>query len=349
MSKIIFLFAVLLLYTSFLFPQAAVDIPLILDDGISSGKTVYFGLDPTATDCLDPLLGESDLPPFPPPGIFEARFDLTSYCGSPISSYKDYRNAPAFPYTGTKQSRLIWQFAYLGAPLVVHYDLPDYVTIQFGNGPILSDSGVYIITDPITSAPLNIVYTNALPVELISFTGIQEGSVVILNWTTASETNNKGFELHRKILDWEVISFIEGHGTTTEKQSYSYTDDLSSNEVSGLVFYRLKQIDFDGTAAYSDEIEIDLYSSPDNFYLSQNYPNPFNPSTTISYSIPEYSNVSLKVFDILGNEIETLVNEEKPGGQYEAKWNAEGLTGGVYFYQFRAGSYSETKKMLLIK
>ncbi len=189
-----------------------------------------------------------------------------------------------------------------------------------------------------------------VPVELTSFTGsvLQDGKHIHLEWITETETNNKGFSIERRsdIEDWQTIAFVEGKGTTTARHIYNYTDNFITRTS---VFYRLKQIDYDGSFEYSNEIEVKPGTSPGSFFLNQNYPNPFNPSTMISYSIPEYSNVTLKVFDILGNEIETLINEEKPAGQYELKWNAEEQTGGVYFYQLRAGSYSETKKMILMR
>ena len=102
-----------------------------------------------------------------------------------------------------------------------------------------------------------------------------------------------------------------------------------------------------GGVSYIEEKQI--YEIPTEFLLSQNYPNPFNPSTKIKYSITQTSQVQIKVFDVLGNEIETLVNEEKPTGTYELTWNAASLPSGVYFYQLKAGNFIETKKMLLLK
>jgi photosystem II stability/assembly factor-like uncharacterized protein len=199
-----------------------------------------------------------------------------------------------------------------------------------------------------------------IPVELTSFTYNLSGSKVTLNWETASEINNRGFEVERsqkssrqrrdKIQnEWESIGFVEGKGTTTEKQTYSFTDDLRNLNISDKIYYRLKQIDFDGTFEYSNELEVDYSQVPDNYSLSQNYPNPFNPTTTIKFSLPEPSLVSIKVYNVIGKEVMILIDEFKPKGNYEIEMNGFELTSGVYFYKMTAGNYTDTKRMLLIK
>ena len=192
-----------------------------------------------------------------------------------------------------------------------------------------------------------IIYGVNIPVELTSFTASLSGDKVILNWYTATETNNLGFEVERSedFISFNKIGFVPGFGTTTEPRSYSYTDQPIN---CGKFYYRLKQVDYDGSFEYSDVVEVNL-NVPTEFSLQQNYPNPFNPSTKIKFSILKTSKVTIKIYDILGNEIETLVNEEKPTGTYEITWYAENLTSGVYFYQLRTGEFLETKKMILIK
>jgi photosystem II stability/assembly factor-like uncharacterized protein len=185
-----------------------------------------------------------------------------------------------------------------------------------------------------------------IPVELVSFTGICDNNKIKLNWSTATELNNKGFEIERSIDNNDFITrgFVEGFGTSTESHEYSFTEDA----VNGKLYYRLKQIDFDGSYSYSKSIEINsVYAS--SFELSQNYPNPFNPSTVISYQLPVSSNVTLKVFDVLGNEIATIVNEDKPAGEYEVEFNSNGLPSGIYFYKLTAGEYNQTQKMVYLK
>ncbi|MCW8816640.1 MAG: T9SS type A sorting domain-containing protein [Ignavibacteriaceae bacterium] len=191
-----------------------------------------------------------------------------------------------------------------------------------------------------------------VPVELLSFTAGLNSGIVTLNWVTATETNNKGFEVERlqnyKITGlqyWEIIGFIPGYGTTTETHSYSFEDN---NLKQGNYQYRLKQIDFDGSFKYSDIVKVEI-SAPVEFSLEQNFPNPFNPSTSIQYAISGKQFVSLKIYDLLGNEITTLVNEEKPIGKYEVEFNATGLPSGIYFYKLQAGDFIQTKKMILMK
>ena len=203
-----------------------------------------------------------------------------------------------------------------------------------------------------------VLHTNngGTPVELTSFYAnyIQNENTIELTWSTATETNNSGFGILRFAQndndEWSKIGFVPGHGTTTEKQHYSFTD----NDVKpGKYQYKLKQIDYDGTFEYSQIVEIEIPFTIE-FSLSQNYPNPFNPVTKIKYSIPqnlrrETGNVSLKIYDVLGREITTLVNEEKPAGEYEVEFNGSNLPSGIYFYQLNAGVFTETKKMILLK
>ena len=188
-----------------------------------------------------------------------------------------------------------------------------------------------------------------VPVELISFTAEAFAGKVNLNWATATELNNLGFEVERSSDSegWKVIGFKEGKGTTTETQNYSFNDDLFGI-TDTKVYYRLKQIDFDGSFEYSDIIEVEV-EIPGEFSLSQNYPNPFNPVTNIKYSISSRQFVTLKVYDVLGNEIATLVNEELSAGEYEVEFDAAGLSSGIYIYRLQAGTFIETKRMMLLK
>jgi hypothetical protein len=222
-----------------------------------------------------------------------------------------------------------------------------------------------VVVNNFQTTVLNVqLVPNFIPVELISFTAETNGSNVELKWLTATETNNKGFEIERlkdckikKLQDWETVGYIPGNGTTTELQYYSFSD---KNIRPGFYQYRLKQIDYDGSFAYSNIIEVEV-DAPIEFSIEQNYPNPFNPSTKIKYVIPNVETrhasslqmVSLKVYDILGNEIATLVNEEKPAGSYEVEFNTSSgignLVSGIYFYQLISGNNVQTRKMILLK
>ncbi|MCW8804793.1 MAG: choice-of-anchor J domain-containing protein [Ignavibacteriaceae bacterium] len=186
----------------------------------------------------------------------------------------------------------------------------------------------------------------AIPVELTSFSATVVDETIVLSWITASETNNQGFEIQRSNgTEFLAIGFVSGNGTTTEINSYSYTD---RNLTAGSYSYRLKQVDFDGTFEYSNVINVDV-TGPMQFELAQNYPNPFNPSTTIIFSIPQSSNVTLKIFNTLGQEVATLLNENMESGAHTINFDASKLNSGIYFYRLDAGQYSEVRKMTLIK
>jgi photosystem II stability/assembly factor-like uncharacterized protein len=186
--------------------------------------------------------------------------------------------------------------------------------------------------------------SDIVPVEITSFTGASSNDVVVLNWITSTETNNKGFEIERSQTEWEAIGFVQGYGTTVQDHSYSFSD---KNLNPGIYYYRLKQIDFDGTFKYSNVIEVEV-TAPGEFSLSQNYPNPFNPVTSIQYTVGSKQFVTLKVYDVLGNEAAALVNEEKAAGTYIVKFNGSSLSSGIYFYQMKAGEFTATKKLILL-
>ncbi len=193
--------------------------------------------------------------------------------------------------------------------------------------------------------------TNIVPVELTSFNAQLINNSVSLNWKTATETNNKGFEVQKiknsKVKsknEWEIIGFINGNGTSAAEHGYSFND---FNLAPGNYQYRLKQIDFNGNFTYSKVLEVSV--SPNSFSLSQNYPNPFNPSTNIGFSISDFGFVTLKVYNIQGKEVATLINKEMQPGSYQIKFDGSNLASGIYFYKLSSGNYHQVKKMILMK
>lgn len=188
-----------------------------------------------------------------------------------------------------------------------------------------------------------------LPVELTSFTAKSSTNQVNLTWTTATEINNSGFEIQKSTDGSEFVSvgFIKGNGTTTEPKAYSFVDNHLNN-VTGKLYYRLKQIDYNGAFNYSDIVEV-VIDLPLEYSLNQNYPNPFNPSTKIKYSVPEQNLVSIVVYGVTGEEIATLVNEVKEAGNYEIEFNALQLSSGVYFYRMTSGDFTSVKKLSVLK
>ncbi|WP_337872609.1 T9SS type A sorting domain-containing protein, partial [Ignavibacterium sp.] len=188
-----------------------------------------------------------------------------------------------------------------------------------------------------------------VPVELVSFTADYLNNAVQLIWITATETNNFGFEIQKRYENeqYQKIAFIPGSGTSTNRVSYSFADtDIKSDKI----YYRLKQIDFNGDESFSPEVLVDV-QSPEDFILYQNYPNPFNPSTKISFTIPSGVNnlVTLKLYDILGNEVAVLIEDFIESGRHEIEFNAENLSSGMYLLKLKSGSFQKQIKILYLK
>jgi hypothetical protein len=201
-----------------------------------------------------------------------------------------------------------------------------------------------------TQTPGSANTNQALPVELSSFSASVVGNAVRLNWKTETEVNNYGFEIERYALSaerqiWNKVGFVNGNGNSNSPKSYSFVDDKVN---AGKYSYRLKQIDNDGQFEYSKAIEVD-FGAPKKFELSQNYPNPFNPVTTIRFNLPEAGNVKLTLFNILGQELKTLVNEFKESGVHTINFDASELNSGMYIYKIEAGTFVQTRKMTLVK
>lgn len=431
-----------------------VSIPLNFSDNLGVfNNIVFFGLDQTATSGYDPLLGEDALPPFPP-GL-EVRQNIGL-----VQSYKDYRNAPSYPFSGTEIHTLAWQLNPGSTGLNVNYNLPAGVSaviaVLGSPGPALTDTGSYTIPfsqfvsqatftvtynnfSPALTGPTNlqavadtfgvvlnwtdnspnelgfiierkngdslsvdpfiaidsvganiqsfndtgrtpnttysyrvraynsaslssysnqVTATTIIPVELTSFIAEVINTKITLKWSTATELNNRGFEIERKLFnEWVKIIFIEGKGTTTNSSEYSYIDDLSNSSYKGQIFYRLKQIDFDGTSTFSNVVSSSVDFTVKEYSLLNNFPNPFNPSTIISYQLPVTSNVSLKIYNVVGEEVATLVNMNQEAGLYQVNFNADNLGSGIYFYKLQAvdalskngNNFTQTKKMILIR
>ena len=251
-------------------------------------------------------------------------------CGISVSSYSqgessvEYQSGTSFEVNGSAQYKA------------------DALT---GSGTITGGSSI-------------IIHGNPLPVELTSFTAEVAEKSVELKWRTATEVNNYGFEIERAMDNetssslvsarddnWSKIGFVEGNGTTNAPKSYSFTDKSANGKTS----YRLKQIDRDGKFEYSQTVEVTAASTPKEFGLEQNYPNPFNPTTAIGYQLSANGFTSLKVYDAIGREVATLVNEAKDAGYYSAQFDGTKLSSGIYFYKLISGNYVGVKKLVLLK
>jgi len=243
-----------------------------------------------------------------------------------------------------------------------------YWNLDEGSGTIINDLTIYNQDGILVNSPSWISTVTPLPVELTSFSANINGSNVSLDWQTATELNSYGFEVERRVSslqstvgsksqnNWVKIGFVQGSGNSNSPKEYSFVE---VNPVSRKSYYRLKMIDIDGSFEYSDIVEVSFNLDISTFELSQNYPNPFNPTTSIQYSVGSRQNVILKVFDVLGKEVATLVNETKEAGNYSVQFNATNLSSGVsakggyasgvYFYRLQAGGMTKLNKMIFNK
>ncbi len=286
---------------------------------------------------------------------------------NPLGRIGALRTGTTYPYTATFATLAAWQGAFTPAqdansisadPL---YSLPPTTYLlmpQFASPLKLNATPLASVTrdilkesrSPFTPTIGAYEYDSiTLPVELVSFSSSVQGRDARLDWSTASELNNSGFDIERSEsgnLQWSKVGFVTGNGTTNEMQAYSYTD---RNLATGSYLYRLKQIDFNGNYEYFNLTGEVLIGVPGSFSLSQNFPNPFNPSTTINFDLPHDGNVSITLFDMSGREVAKLVNEFRQAGYHTVSFNASALSSGAYFYRMDAGNFADTKKMLLIK
>jgi len=242
-----------------------------------------------------------------------------------------------------------------GNTFIAASDINFPITVNTRAGFTIHTNGVATIVAPTNEIIVGgLGYVDPLlPVELTAFTSTTNSNNVTLNWSTFSETNNSGFDIERAIdngqltIDsWTTIGNVIGSGTINEPREYSFTD---RNLASGKYKYRLKQIDYNGNFEYfnlSNEVNIGV---PNEYTLSQNYPNPFNPTTNLEFGISDLGFVSLKIYDISGKEVMTLVNEQKTPGYYTVSFNGANLSSGIYFYTIQAGDFVSTKKMTLLK
>lgn len=205
---------------------------------------------------------------------------------------------------------------------------------QVRDGWYLDDIGIYSL--------------QIVPVELTGLSCTVNENGALVQWSTVSELNNRGFEIEKSAdqISWQKMAFIEGKGTTQEKSNYSWND---KTPLAGKSYYRIKQHDYDGTYVIYGPVEAENSFRPFDFMLTQNYPNPFNPKTRIAYYLPEKSEVKLTVFDALGNEVASLVNEIKDAGAHYAEFDGANLASGIYIYKIEAGSFTKTMKMTLLK
>lgn len=196
-----------------------------------------------------------------------------------------------------------------------------------------------------------------LPVELVYFYADVFEDSVLLKFGTATEVSNYGFEIHRaqNNLNFELIGFVEGNGNSNSPKHYKFADSLV--EMTGIIYYRLKQIDFDGTSAYSDTVIVDFLSSitlessniPSQFSVSNNYPNPFNPVTHINFELPYLQFLKINMFDITGKLVKEIASQEILPGIYQLYLDFSAYSSGIYFVRFESQKNIITKQITFLK
>lgn len=218
-------------------------------------------------------------------------------------------------------------------------------TLDIGSGADVCATNIYISG---SYSGGGTICSAALPVTLSSFVSKVNKNDVKLIWVTEIETNNSGFDIERKTEgnDWLKIAFVQGNGTTNSARIYTYEDKKLPTKT---YRYRLKQIDYNGQYEYHTLNNDVIVGKPNEFKVGQSYPNPSNPKSKIDYEIPVEGKVSIKVYDILGKEVATIVNEFKQAGYYTVDFDGSNLASGVYIYKVQAGVFSEIKKMVLVK
>jgi hypothetical protein len=240
----------------------------------------------------------------------------------------------------------------LSAQSSIVFDLGTNIDVGAGAdicADVVTINGTYSGSGTACSGPL--------PVELVSMTAIAARSGVTLRWSTATESNNYGFEIERKTIHsaipnpqsalWSSIAFVRGAGTSSSSNEYTYTDD---GVTPGRHAYRIRQIDASGEFAFTEAIEVEVGLAPKEFMLSQNFPNPFNPTTTVEFTLPEDGRVSVKLYDATGREVLTALNEDRTAGYYhQVVIDASQLGSGSYFCRIEFGGQQITRKMLLLK
>ena len=257
-----------------------------------------------------------------------------SLSASTVNTSLPTGNSPAVTVSGTNSGTITAE-AHVVSPQGITYTCPG--------------SQRLVLALPVIGTKRVTADWGALPVELASFSSSISGRNVNLSWTTSSENNNSGFNVERRISgtnDWVTIGNVAGNGTVNNPVSYSFTD---RNLLTGKYIYRLKQIDYNGNYEYFDlNSEVNI-GTPEMFNLHQNYPNPFNPTTNISYDLANDGNVTLKIYNISGKEVATLVNEFKTSGYHSVTFDASGISSGIYYYKLEANGFNKVMKMVLVK
>ncbi len=328
------------------------NISIVAKDNLSGNLFLELGVDPNATEGIDRILGESEMPPLPPAGVFDARLVLPNSLTSP----KDYRKAAA-DFSGAVEYLLNWQMSAGADRLILDITLPDNLelTISYNkNGERCNiklgagKSRVVLNPGEQRNATLTVSYNTERSVELVNFEAKSSQNSINLEWKTSKEEGLKGFEIGRSEdnVNFGEIGYIDGHGTGS---GYNFSDE---NITGSKYYYRLKMVNSDGSYSLSEVIEVSFI--PEEYSLAQNFPNPFNPSTKIKFALPVDAKVTLTLYNTLGQKISTITNKNFEAGVQTIEFTGSELASGMYIYQLTAkgadgSSFTDTKKLMLLK
>lgn len=314
------------------------------DQSLFLGDTLYF-------DLMVNYLGDAN-PSLADIRIQGAGFDLVYNFGSPSAAgqWVSY-TIPLSAASGWKKTSLTG-----GSPSESEF------LAALSSLTLLQIRGEYTTNVDIVGLDNVRIGWQTVPVELVSLSGSQSGNIVTLIWSTASETNNFGWEVERQEVrsqksenrfstgsqteNWEKVGFVAGNGTTTEPQSYRFSSPVPSPLLPAV--FRLKQIDLDGTVSFSKILTVTV--RPERLALLQNYPNPFNPETQLRFYLPEAEKVTLSVLDITGRTVAVLVkNSGFQAGGHAVSFSGKELSTGIYLTRLEVGGKVLTSKIMLMK
>jgi len=334
----------------------------------NNSQSLIFGYDPYGTNGLDPQLGEIEVPQVPP-GQFGVRFQLPT--DTSIYTVKDIRFGYGQPFyyehlidlsyeTGSSTIHVYWNWDWG----LYMFDFKDPFTgVLLAHYEIFSDSTHFIIPPTLEKLIIGVYYDGPITFPIFDLIAPNGGDTLISgeNYTITWWTNWSLYPFGKLEYSsdggniWNIIIDSISHQYTYNYYQWS-VPNLNSDSCLIRIgdypcYYDVSDSFFTITYPVKVEEEKDLSIE---FSLSQNYPNPFNPTTNIEFRIADFGFVSLKVYDVLGNEVATLVNEEKPAGEYTIEFtvgqdSSPDIASGIYFYQLKAGSFIQTKKMVLMK
>ena len=373
MKKFILFFIVFSSIYSFAQTPTHFESPLVFSDLFNNSDTLILGYDSFATDSLDPHLGEAIVPQVPP-SYFGVRFQLPT--DTSLYTLKDFRFGCGQPFyyehlfdlsyaPGSSIIDIDWEW---GFDLWMVYIIDPSTGQNLATLQSFYDSSYYSIPASMEKIILGIQYDGPLSWPEYQVTSPNGGETLIGGeyftitwWSNGIIPPGKLWYSIDAGNTWELISDSLWFANNNYEWLVPY---ISSNQCLVRVGYfpcAYDQSDDYFTITYPVTVENEK-ELPAEFSLEQNYPNPFNPTTIIKFKIPrgfaaspftkggtQGGSVTLKVYDILGNEVATLVNEEMPAGEYEVEWNASDLPSGIYFYHLQASSFVETKKMIFLK